>query len=150
MLSINPLSNGLADLQFQTGAPARAKSSPWFAPTILQPPTHVASAPVFGRWLSLHRLGRGLIFLRLSAHHDPQRMVWPWPLQRRSLGPWCAQPHVAFFFGGQDYRHSLGMDRLNDRIRRRRQEAVDKMRTRDRLGLGAAVGAGFGLDAGEG
>jgi hypothetical protein len=42
------------------------------------------------------------------------------------------------------------MDRLNDRIRRRRQEAVDKMRTRDRLGLGAAVGAGFGLDAGEG
>jgi hypothetical protein len=90
------------------------------------------------------------IFLRLSAHHDPQRMVWQWPLQRRSLSPWCAHPHVAFFFGGQDYRHSLGMDRLNDRIRRRRQEAVDKMRTRDRLGLGAAVGAGFGLDAGEG
>jgi hypothetical protein len=32
---------------------------------------------------------------------------------------WRAHPNVAFFLGGQDYRHRLGMDRFNNRVRRR-------------------------------
>jgi len=42
------------------------------------------------------------------------------------------------------------MDRLNDCVRRGCQEAVDEVRPRDRLGLGAAVAFELGPDAGEG
>ena len=37
---------------------------------------------------------------------------------------------VALLVGGQDHRHSFWMDRLDDGVRRRRQEAVDLMRAR--------------------
>jgi hypothetical protein len=33
----------------------------------------------------------------------------------------------------QDHRHGLGMDRLDYRVRRGRQEAVDQVRAGDRL-----------------
>lgn len=41
------------------------------------------------------------------------------------------------------------MDRLDDRIGRGRQEAVDEVGAGDRLGLGAAVAAEFGPDPRE-
>jgi hypothetical protein len=41
------------------------------------------------------------------------------------------------------------MDRLDHGIRRGRQEAVDEMRSRDRLGLGAPVALELGPDARE-
>ena len=50
-----------------------------------------------------------------------------------------AHPNVPLFVGGQDHRHRLGMDRLDHRVRGCREEAVDLMRSRYRLGLGAAV-----------
>jgi hypothetical protein len=46
-------------------------------------------------------------------------------------------------------RHRLGMDRLDHRIGLGRQEAVDKMRPRYWLGLGAAVTLELGPDARE-
>jgi len=42
------------------------------------------------------------------------------------------------------------MDRLDHRIRRGRQEAIDEMRSEDRLELGAPVAFELGPDAGEG
>src|SRR5262245_36311199 len=41
-----------------------------------------------------------------------------------------AHPNVTLLIGRQDHRHGLGMDRLDDRVRRRRQEAVDLVRPR--------------------
>jgi hypothetical protein len=38
-----------------------------------------------------------------------------------------------FFIGRQDHRHRLRVDRLNHGIQRRRQKAIDEMRTRDRF-----------------
>ena len=40
---------------------------------------------------------------------------------------------------GQDDQHGLGKDRIDHSIRRGREEAVDQMRPRDRLGLRAPV-----------
>jgi hypothetical protein len=51
-------------------------------------------------------------------------------LQRFGLVPRRPHPDVPFLIGGQDHRHGLGMDRPDDRIRRRRQEAIDVVRTR--------------------
>jgi len=56
---------------------------------------------------------------------------------------------VPFFIGGQDHRHGFGMDRLDDRVRCRRQEAVDQVRAGDRLGLGATVAFELRPDAGK-
>ena len=56
-----------------------------------------------------------------------------------SLHPRRSHPDVAFFIGRQDHRHRLRMYRLNDRVRCRRQEAVDEMRPGDRLRFGATV-----------
>jgi hypothetical protein len=38
------------------------------------------------------------------------------PLQSLGLVPWRTHPNVALFVGFQDYRHYLGMYRLDDRI----------------------------------
>src|SRR6516225_5526793 len=57
---------------------------------------------------------------------------------------------IALLIGRQDHRHRLLMDRRDDGIRRGRQKAVDLMRARDRLRLGATVAAERGPDAGEG
>jgi hypothetical protein len=60
------------------------------------------------------------------------------PLQGLCLVPWCPHPDVALLLRGQDHRHGLRVDRFNDRVRRRRQEAIDE------------VGAELSPDAGEG
>jgi hypothetical protein len=41
------------------------------------------------------------------------------------------------------------VDRLDNRVRRRRQETIDEVRTGDRFGLDAAVSLELGPDAGE-
>ena len=56
-----------------------------------------------------------------------------------SLIPRRAHPDVALFIGPQDHRHRFHMDRLDDGVRRRRQEPIDQVRAWDRLGLGASV-----------
>jgi len=48
-----------------------------------------------------------------------------------------------------DHRHRLWVDRFNDRVRRHRQEAVNQVRTGDRLRLGTAVAFEFGQDPSE-
>jgi len=53
------------------------------------------------------------------------------------------------FLGREQYRHRLGMDRRDDRIRRSDQEAVDEVGTRNRLGLGPPVAVELCPDAGE-
>jgi hypothetical protein len=69
-----------------------------------------------------------------------------WPLQRRFLpdGPGAAPRAGAILLA-----HRFRMDRLDHRIRRGRQEAVDLMRPGDRLGLGTALAFEFGPDARE-
>jgi hypothetical protein len=84
-------------------------------------------------------LRRCLILLVRAAGDDPQRIVRQWPLQRLRLVPWRAHPDVALFLGREDHRHRLRVDWLDDRVRRRRQEAVDEMRAGDRLRLRATV-----------
>jgi hypothetical protein len=76
-----------------------------------------------------------------AARNDLQRIIGQWPLQCFCLIPRRAHPDVAFLIGRKDDRHRLGMYRLDDRVRRRRQETVDEVRAGDRLGLGAAVSA---------
>jgi hypothetical protein len=56
---------------------------------------------------------------------------------------------VALFIGRQYHRHCLGVYRLNDSVRRRRQEAVNEVRAGDRFGFRAAVAFVLGPDAGE-
>jgi hypothetical protein len=60
-------------------------------------------------------------------------------LHRLGLIPWRAHPNVTLLVGRQDHRHRFRMDRLDDGVRRRRQEAINLMRSWDRLGLGAAI-----------
>ena len=48
-----------------------------------------------------------------------------------------ARIHTSLLVGGQDHRHGLEMDRLDDGVRRCREKAVDLMRSRHRLRLGA-------------
>jgi hypothetical protein len=80
-----------------------------------------------------------LVFLVLTAHWDPERVIWQGRLQRLCLVPGCTQPNVALLLGGQENWHRLWMDRRDDRVGRRGQDAVDLVRTRNRLGLRAAV-----------
>jgi hypothetical protein len=49
-----------------------------------------------------------------------------------------------------NHRHRLRVYRLDHRIRRGRQEAVNEVRARHRLGLGTTVALEFGPDAGKG
>jgi len=73
--------------------------------------------------------------------------------QRLKLGrriPSGAHPDVVLLGSRQDHRHCLGMDRLDDGVRRGRQEAVDEMRPRDRLGLSTPISFEGRPDACEG
>src|SRR5882757_10173628 len=70
-----------------------------------------------------------LVFLVLAARDDLQRFVQQWPLQCLRLFPRRAQPGVALLRRRQDHRHRLGMDWLDDRVRRGGQETVDAVRT---------------------
>jgi hypothetical protein len=63
--------------------------------------------------------------------------------------PWRAHPNIPFFIGCQDHRHCLGMDRLDHRVQRRRQEAVHEVRSGDRFRLGAPVAFELGPDTGK-
>jgi hypothetical protein len=73
-----------------------------------------------------------------------------WPLQRFGLIPRRTHPDVAFFRRCQDHGHGLGMNRLDNCVRRRRQEAIDQVRAGDRLRLGAAITLEFSPDPAEG
>ena len=42
------------------------------------------------------------IFLVLAAHHDLERIIGQWPLQRLRLIPRRAHPDIALFVGDQD------------------------------------------------
>jgi hypothetical protein len=66
-------------------------------------------------------LRRSTILLVGTTRHDPQQRR----LQRLRLIPWRAQPNVPFLVSHHDHRYRLGMDRLDNGVRRRRQEAVD-------------------------
>ena len=91
-----------------------------------------------------------LVFLVRAARDNLERVIRQRPLQRLRLVPRRAHPDVPLLVGRQDHRHGLGVDRLDHRVRRRRQEAVDEMRAGDRLRLGATVALELGPDAGEG
>ena len=92
---------------------------------------------------------RRLIFLVGTASDNLEPIIGQRSLQRFRFVPRPAHPHVAFLLRRQDDRHCLWMDWFNYRVRRRRQEAVDKMRTGDRLRLGTAVASEFRPDATE-
>jgi hypothetical protein len=76
---------------------------------------------------------RSPIFLTRTSHNDLKRVIEQGPLQGLCLVPWGAHPHVAIFVRRQDNWHRLRMDRLDDRVRRCREETVNLMRTRHRL-----------------
>ena len=65
-----------------------------------------------------------LVFLVSAAHHDLERVIRQWPLQRLRLIPRRTHPDVALFIRGQDYRHRFRMNRLDHGVRRGRKEAV--------------------------
>jgi hypothetical protein len=50
-----------------------------------------------------------------------------------------AYPDVTLLFRREDHRHCLRIDRLDHCVRCGRQEAIDEMRPRDRLRLGATI-----------
>ena len=91
------------------------------------PPPLISSASVFHRYPSCCALSS------LSAPRIDQRerIIRQRPLQRLCLIPWRAHPDVALLIGRQDHRHGLRMDRLDDRVRRCREKAVDLVRARD-------------------
>jgi len=68
-----------------------------------------------------------------ATRNDFQRVIGQNQLQRFRFVPWRAHPDVALFLGRQDHRHCLGMDRLDDRVWQRRQEAIDEVRAGDRF-----------------
>jgi hypothetical protein len=90
-----------------------------------------------------------LVFLFRPAHHDLQRIIWQWPLQRLALSHGRPHPNVTLLVGGQDYRHRLRMDRLDHRVRRCREKTIDLMRPRYRLRLRAAITVERRPDASE-
>jgi hypothetical protein len=90
------------------------------------------------------------IFLIGAAGNDLQRVVRQRPLQSLGFVSRRSHPDVALFLGGKNHRHGLRMDRFDDRVRRRCQEAKDVVRPWDRLRLGATVTLELGPDAGEG
>jgi len=51
---------------------------------------------------------RYLVFLVGAAHHDPERVIRQWPLQRLGLIPRCAHPHVPLLVDGQDRSRQEG------------------------------------------
>ena len=59
------------------------------------------------------------------AHHDLERIIGQWALQRLRVIPRRPHPNVPFFIGRQDRRHGLRMG--DHRVRFRRQEAEDVM-----------------------
>lgn len=73
--------------------------------------------------------GCGAIFLVGATHDDLQAFVRQRPLERPRLIPQRAHTHVAFFVGGQDHRHGLGMDRLGDGVRRGGKKPLNQMRS---------------------
>jgi len=79
------------------------------------------------------------IFLVFAAHDDLERIIRQWPLQHLRFIPRRTHPDIALLIGGQDHRHRLVMDRRDDRVQRGCQEAVDLMRPRNRLRLGATL-----------
>ena len=74
-----------------------------------------------------------------AAHHDLERIVRQWPLQRLGLVPRRAHPNVPFLIGGKDHGHCLRMDRLDHGIRCGREKSVDLMRHRLRLRAAFAI-----------
>ena len=67
----------------------------------------------------------GSIFLVGAARDDLQRFVRQRTLQRVRLVAGRAHPDVALLVGREDDGHCLRMDRLDDRVRKGRQESVD-------------------------
>jgi multidrug efflux pump subunit AcrA (membrane-fusion protein) len=61
----------------------------------------------------------------LTTRNDLEGIIEQRSLQGLGLIPRRAHPDVAFFGRRQDHRHGLRVDRLNDRVRCRGQEAVD-------------------------
>ena len=57
------------------------------------------------------------VFFISAARNDLQRVVRQWPLQRICFIPRRAHPDVTFFFGRENHRHGLGVNRLNDCVR---------------------------------
>jgi hypothetical protein len=70
-----------------------------------------------------------------SSRANPQCIAMQRALQRVRLVPRRPHPHVTLFLRRQDQRHGLGMNRLNDRVRRRRLKPVDEMGTRSGFDL---------------
>src|SRR5260370_31557157 len=102
--------------------------------TLLLAITASLTPPVMG-------LCRRAVLFVCPARHDLQRIVGQWPLPRLGLIPRCAHPDVPIFLCRQDQRHRLGVYWLDDRVWRRRPEAVDEMRAKDTLPFGTAVPA---------
>src|SRR5258708_15948733 len=102
-----------------------------------------------GDFARAKRSSVGLIFLICSRRRYHERIVRQWPLQRLRLIPRRPHPYAAFLLCRQDHRHRLRMDWRDHCIRCRRQEAIDQMRPRDRLRLGATVALELGPDASE-
>jgi hypothetical protein len=104
-----------------------------------------AASPVMRAIDNLYRY----VFLVGPTHHNAQHVVRQRPLQRLGFVPRPSKPCLALLVGRQDHRHRLRMDRLNDGVRRRRQEAVDLMWPGYRLRLSAAIAVECRPDARE-
>ena len=103
------------------GNSSSVSSSPNFSST--------AAAPLaLGQAYRPNRPACGNAFCR-AARHKFSRHHRTTTLQRFRLIPRRTQPYVATFVGREHDRHGFRMDRLNDRIRRRRKEAVDFVRS---------------------
>jgi hypothetical protein len=105
---------------------------------------------VNGRCREENESRRRLILLVDATGDNLQRVIRQRPLQGLRLVPWRANPHVALFGGREDHRHRLRMDRCDHGVRCGRQEAVDEVRSGDRLGFRAPVASEFGPDTREG
>jgi hypothetical protein len=68
--------------------------------------------------------------------HVPQRSSSQHPAKHLGFVPWRAHPYVAFLIHRQYHGHCFRMDRLDSRVRRRRQEAIDQV-------MGPVIGFDF-------
>jgi hypothetical protein len=92
---------------------------------VLQSRSHWRSRPVRARRLSEpHRTDRRrtcsrrrLVFLIGATGDDFQCIVGQRPLQRLRLVPRSAHPDIALLIAGQDDRHGLGVDGLDNGVR---------------------------------
>ena len=100
----------------------------------------IFSQPIFPTFITAS------VRLVTPSGNDPQCVIQQRPLERLRLVPRRTHPDVALLICRQDHRHRLGMDRLDDRVRRCGEETVDK----NRLRLGATTALELGPDAGEG